>query len=53
MMSQNRENTKDRARAVNDYQVNLKNEVNIETLLRELGELRSEVNERLSSLEAR
>lgn len=53
MMSQNRENTKDRARAVNDYQVNLKNEVNIETLLRELGELRSEVDQRLSSLEAR
>ena len=38
---------------MNDYQVNLKNEVNIETLLRELGELRSEVNERLSSLAAR
>jgi uncharacterized membrane protein len=44
VMSQNRQARKDRARADTDYKVNLKNEVNIETLLRELGELRAEVN---------
>lgn len=42
VMSQNRQSRKDRARADTDYRVNLKNEVNIETLLRELRELRSE-----------
>jgi hypothetical protein len=31
--------------------VNLKNEVNIETLIRELGEMRAEVNERLGKIE--
>jgi len=46
VMSQNREGRKDRARAETDYQVNLKNEVNIETLLRELSELRAEVRAR-------
>lgn len=46
VMSQNRQSRKDRARADTDYQVNLKNEVNIETLLRELSELRSEVRAR-------
>jgi uncharacterized membrane protein len=43
VMSQNRQAKKDRARADTDFKVNLKNEVNIETLLRELGELRAEV----------
>ena len=42
VMSQNRQSLKDRARAETDYQVNLKNEVNIETLLREFSELRAE-----------
>jgi len=44
VMSQNRQARKDRARADTDYKVNLKNEVNIETLLRELGEFRQEMN---------
>ena len=52
VMSQNRQTQKDRATAETDFKVNLKNEVNIETLLRELGELRTEANERLSALEA-
>ncbi len=51
VMSQNRQSLKDRAQAETDFQVNLKNEVNIETLLRELGELRGETNERLERLE--
>ena len=53
VMSQNREGRKDRARAETDYQVNLKNEVNIETLLREFGEFRHETLERLEQIEAR
>jgi CRP/FNR family transcriptional regulator, cyclic AMP receptor protein len=53
VMSQNRQSLKDRARSDNDYRVNLKNEVNIETILRELGELRAESNERLTALEKR
>ncbi|HEX3764595.1 MAG TPA: DUF1003 domain-containing protein [Kofleriaceae bacterium] len=51
VMSQNRASLKDRAQAETDFQVNLKNEVNIETLLRELGEMRAEVNQRLAALE--
>jgi CRP/FNR family cyclic AMP-dependent transcriptional regulator len=51
VMSQNRSAIKDRAQAETDFQVNLKNEVNIETLLRELGELRSETAGRLERLE--
>lgn len=43
VMSQNRQAVKDRARALTDYNVNLKNEVNIETLLHELGEFRAEM----------
>jgi uncharacterized membrane protein len=43
VMSQNRQARKDRARAETDYKVNLKNEVNIEALLREIAELRGEV----------
>ena len=44
VMSQNRQARKDRARADTDYRVNLKNEVNIETLLRELNEFRAEAS---------
>jgi uncharacterized membrane protein len=51
VMSQNRSSLKDRAQAETDFQVNLKNEVNIETLLRELGEMRAEMNQRLIALE--
>jgi uncharacterized membrane protein len=51
VMSQNRSSLKDRAQAETDFQVNLKNEVNIETLLRELGEMRAEMNQRLVALE--
>src|SRR5205807_1033025 len=47
VMSQNRQTMKDRATADTDFKVNLKNEVNIETILRELGEFRSEANRRL------
>jgi uncharacterized membrane protein len=50
VMSQNRSSAKDRAQAETDFQVNLKNEVNIETLLRELGELRAEMHQRFAEL---
>ena len=53
VMSQNRQSLKDRATAETDFKVNLKNEVNIETMLRELGELRAEVNTRFEALESR
>jgi uncharacterized membrane protein len=43
VMSQNRQSLKDRARAETDFKVNLKNEINIETLLREFSEFRTEV----------
>lgn len=43
VMSQNRQARKDRATAETDFKVNLKNEVNIETILRELSEFRAEV----------
>jgi CRP/FNR family transcriptional regulator, cyclic AMP receptor protein len=49
MMSQNRQSTKDKALAVNDYQVNLKNEVSIDRILRS----QSEVLQRLAMLEQR
>jgi CRP/FNR family cyclic AMP-dependent transcriptional regulator len=52
VMSQNRQSTKDRAQSETDYQVNLKNETNIEVILRELGEFRTEVMDRLEKLEA-
>jgi CRP/FNR family transcriptional regulator, cyclic AMP receptor protein len=51
VMSQNRQALKDRTHAKVDYEINLKNEVNIETLLRELGEFRMETHQRLSQLE--
>lgn len=47
VMSQNRQTLKDRAQSQTDFQVNLKNEVNIETILRELAEFRAEVSERM------
>ncbi len=53
VMSQNRQSLKDRATAETDFQVNLKNEVNIETILRELGEFRAETARRLDALERR
>ena len=53
VMSQNRDSHKDRAQAEADFRVNLKNEVNIETILRELGEFRTETTARLGALEAR
>ena len=40
---------KDRARADTDFKVNLKNEVNIETLLRELAEFRGEAKARAAA----
>jgi len=52
VMSQNRQASKDRTHMKIDYEINLKNEVNIETLLRELGELRMESNHRLGKIEA-
>jgi CRP/FNR family transcriptional regulator, cyclic AMP receptor protein len=44
VMSQNRQVLKDRTQAKFDYDINLKNEVNIETLLEELREFRLEAN---------
>ncbi len=52
VMSQNRQALKDRTHAKIDYEINLKNEVNIETLLRELGEFRMDAHQKLSRLEA-
>ncbi len=46
VMSQNRQSMKDRARADTDYKVNLKNELNIETLVREFSEFRAELDRR-------
>ena len=51
MMSQNREATFDRASATNDYQVNLKNEMRIEVLLKELLAFRAETAKRFKVLE--
>lgn len=49
MMSQNRQSSKDKALAVNNFQVNLKNEVAIDRILRG----QSELVQRLSALEQR
>jgi CRP/FNR family cyclic AMP-dependent transcriptional regulator len=49
MMSQNRQATKDKALAVNDFQINLKNEMSIDKILRS----QVEVLQRLSALEQR
>jgi CRP/FNR family cyclic AMP-dependent transcriptional regulator len=51
VMSQNRQSPKDRARADTDFEVNLKNEVNLETILRELAEFQAEAHERFAALE--
>jgi uncharacterized membrane protein len=51
LMSQNRESAKDRATAEMDFTVNLKNEVNIQTLVRELGEFRLETVARVEDIE--
>jgi uncharacterized membrane protein len=51
VMSQNRQSIKDRAQAETDFRVNLKNEVGIETLIREVGALRAETNKRLEVIE--
>ncbi len=51
VMSQNRQTMKDRAQAETDFRVNLKNEVGIETLLREVGAMRAETSKRLEVLE--
>jgi uncharacterized membrane protein len=49
MMSQNRQSTKDKALAVNNFQVNLKNEVSIDKILRD----QAEVLQRMTALEQR
>ncbi len=51
VMSQNRQSMKDRATAETDFRVNLKNEVGIETLLREVGALRAETTKRFEVIE--
>jgi len=51
VMSQNRQSMKDRATAETDFRVNLKNEVGIENLLREMGALRAETSKRFEVLE--
>lgn len=45
VMSQNRKATLERARAEADYHVNLKNEINIELLLREIRQLRQQIEQ--------
>jgi uncharacterized membrane protein len=51
VMSQNRQTMKDRATAETDFRVNLKNEVGIESLLREVMAMRAEQNKRMEVLE--
>src|SRR5438477_4942209 len=51
MMSQNRQAAKDRAQASTDFRVNLKNEVGIENLGRELTSFRKELEERMVEIE--
>ena len=51
LMSQNRESAKEREKAEMDFVVNLKNEVNIQTLVRELGEFRLETMQRVEDIE--
>ena len=51
MMSQNRQAAKDRAQASTDFRVNLKNEVGIENLNRELQTFRKDIEERLVEIE--
>lgn len=51
VMSQNRQTLKDRAQAETDFRVNLKNEVGIESLGREVAAFRAETAKRLELLE--
>ncbi len=51
VMSQNRQTMKDRAQAETDFHVNLKNEVGIEGIQRELAAFRAETVKRLDILE--
>jgi CRP/FNR family transcriptional regulator, cyclic AMP receptor protein len=51
VMSQNRQTLKDRAQAETDFRVNLKNEVGIEGLQRDLAAFRAETTTRLEVLE--
>src|SRR5947209_3883891 len=51
VMSQNRQAEKERLQAATDFQVNLKNEVMIETLVRELADFRRETSERFARIE--
>ncbi len=51
MMSQNRQAAKDRAQASTDFRVNLKNEVGIESLGRDLVTFRKDLEERLVEME--
>jgi CRP/FNR family cyclic AMP-dependent transcriptional regulator len=51
VMSQNRQSMKDRATAETDFHVNLKNEVGIEAIQRELAAFRQEAIKRLDILE--
>ena len=51
MMSQNRQAAKDRAQASTDFRVNLKNEVGIENLGRELLAFRRHIEERMVEIE--
>jgi CRP/FNR family transcriptional regulator, cyclic AMP receptor protein len=53
VMSQNRQSLKDRKQAETDFRVNLKNEVGIESIQRELAAFRAEALLRLGALEAR
>jgi|SRR5581483_4722490 len=51
VMSQNRQTMKDRKQAETDFRVNLKNEVGIESLQRELAAFRAETVRRLETME--
>ena len=51
MMSQNRQAAKDRAQASTDFRVNLKNELGIETLGREIIAFRKQLDERMIAIE--
>ncbi len=53
MMSQNRQEDRDRLRAQNDYEVNLKAEIEIEQLHQKLDELREKQWEQLIAIQDR
>lgn len=53
VMSQNRQSAKDRKEAENDFKVNLKNEVNIETIIKDLKDIRAETSAKLDALNDR